>query len=305
MKNNTHGTSWRRARVFIASVLALTISAGGSAALRAESRFQRKERLRFRNSTPSDCGREGSDYAILLTGDLEGCLSGFVEGYTCKELKDYDLYVENGREVFVGRFHGKWGKFRTTYTFDGAYAKGFCQSFDRSLEVGGGCDHKINGGSRVFRDAEGLIESIDVIANVTGDPLTGKFMAGTGETISQGPPDRFDRRRRSRQTSQSPTGIGDPASAGSHFDRCVCPLFQESRQHVAAGEYPAAAASLERAVRIEPANPWLWLELAKVHFASGNLSQAESHARKALSLAGQDVAAQETAEDLLNAIASR
>ncbi len=82
-------------------------------------------------------------------------------------------------------------------------------------------------------------------------------------------------------------------------------LLQESRQHVAAGEYPAATASLERAVRIDPANPWLWLELAKVHFASGNLPQAESHAGKALSLAGRDAAAQEAAEDLLDAIASR
>jgi Flp pilus assembly protein TadD len=82
-------------------------------------------------------------------------------------------------------------------------------------------------------------------------------------------------------------------------------LLQESRQYAAAGEYAAAAASLERAVRIEPADPWLWIELAKVHLASGNLPQAESHARKALTLAGQDPAAREAAEDLLNAIASR
>ena len=35
-------------------------------------------------------------------------------------------------------------------------------------------------GSRVFRDAEGLIKFIDVIANVTGDPLTRNSWAGTG-----------------------------------------------------------------------------------------------------------------------------
>lgn len=182
MKNNTHGTSWRGARVFIASVLALTISAGGSAALASGvDNSKGKSVFVSGNSTFSDsCGLEGSDFAILLTGDLEGCLSIFIEGYRCKELEDYDLYLENGREVFVGTFHGKSGRFRTTYTIDAAYAKGFCQSFDPSLQVGGGCDHEINGGSRIFRDAEGLIKFIDVVANVTGDPLTGEFMYGTG-----------------------------------------------------------------------------------------------------------------------------
>ena len=132
------------------------------------------------NSTFSDCGLPGSDYAISLTGDLEGCWSTFVQGYKCKELADYDLYFEEGREVFVGKYRGKQGRFRTTYTFEGAYAKGFCQSFDPTLEVGGGCNHKINGGSRVFADAKGLIKFIDVIAGVTGDPVTGEFHAGTG-----------------------------------------------------------------------------------------------------------------------------
>jgi hypothetical protein len=95
-------------------------------------------------------------------------------------LADYDLYLEEGREVFAGKFHGKPGRFRTTYTFEGAYAKGFCESFDSTLEVGGGCSHKIKDGSRVFADAKGLIKFIDVIAGVTGDPTTGEFHAGSG-----------------------------------------------------------------------------------------------------------------------------
>lgn len=161
-----------------ASALASMMLAGGSTALASG---HNKTVFVSGNSTfSSDCGLEGSDYAILLTGDLEGCWSTFVQGFECKELADYDLYLEKGREVFVGTFRGKQGRFRTTYTFDAAYAKGFCQSFDPSLEVGGGCNHKINGGSRVFEGAEGLIKFIDVIANVTGDPVTGAFTAGTG-----------------------------------------------------------------------------------------------------------------------------
>ncbi len=177
MKNSTHGTSWRSARVLSASALASMMLVGGSTALASGDN---KTVFVSGNSTYSDCGLAGSDYAISLTGDLEGCLSTFVQGFKCKELEHYDLYLEEGREVFVGKFRGKQGRFRTTYTFDGAYAKGFCQSFNAGLEVGGGCNHKINGGSNVFEDAKGLIKFIDVIANVTGDPVTGEFMAGTG-----------------------------------------------------------------------------------------------------------------------------
>jgi Flp pilus assembly protein TadD len=79
-------------------------------------------------------------------------------------------------------------------------------------------------------------------------------------------------------------------------------LMQQSRSHAALGEYPEAAAALERAIRIEPGNPWLWLELARVHYAAGDMRQAEAHARKASSLAGTDDAARRAADNLLAAI---
>ncbi|HEX5787320.1 MAG TPA: tetratricopeptide repeat protein [Woeseiaceae bacterium] len=90
-----------------------------------------------------------------------------------------------------------------------------------------------------------------------------------------------------------------PATAGA-----VATLLAQSRSYHASDEYAEAATTLERALRIEPANPWLWLELAKVHVSAGNLPQAEAHARKALSVAGGDTAAREAAEDLLARIAA-
>jgi len=93
-------------------------------------------------------------------------------------------------------------------------------------------------------------------------------------------------------------GPGAPSGASAA-------LLEQGRAQLAARDYDQAAASLERAIRIEPGNPWLWLELAKVHLASGNLPQADSHARKALSLAGHDAAASDAAEKLLRAIAAR
>jgi hypothetical protein len=189
MKNNVRGTSFRSARVLIVIALASMMLAGGSTTLAGGEQAggsavvaggDKKPVFVSGNSTASDCGLPGSDWAISLTGDLEGCWSSFVQDHKCIELEDYDFYFEKGREVFVGELKGKQGRFRTTYTLEAAYAKGLCQSGDFTLEVGGGCRHTIHGVSGVFGDAEGLIKFIDVIAGVTGDPVTGEFQAGTG-----------------------------------------------------------------------------------------------------------------------------
>jgi tetratricopeptide (TPR) repeat protein len=65
-------------------------------------------------------------------------------------------------------------------------------------------------------------------------------------------------------------------------------LLERSRDERAAGSYAAAAASIERALRIDPNNPLLWIELAEVKAAEGDDDQAEMMARKALTLAGPD-----------------
>ena len=65
-------------------------------------------------------------------------------------------------------------------------------------------------------------------------------------------------------------------------------LLEQSRDERAAGSYAEAAASIERALRIDPNNPALWIELAEIKAAEGNYDQAEMMARKALTLAGSD-----------------
>jgi len=176
MKNNTHGTTWRNGRVLLAGAIATVIMASGSTASATGDRSIRISG----NSTFSDCGTAGSDFALLMTGDLQGCLSIFVQGYTCKELNGFDHYTERGREAFVGTWRGKKGRFATNYTVDAAYAQGFCQSFDYSLELSGSCIHNVHGRSGVFADSEGVFTLFDVITNVTGDPVTGAFTAGSG-----------------------------------------------------------------------------------------------------------------------------
>ena len=54
------------------------------------------------------------------------------------------------------------------------------------------------------------------------------------------------------------------------------------------GDYLTAMSTLERAVRIEPRNPLVWIEMAKVRLAAGEAQQAESVARKAVALSEGD-----------------
>jgi hypothetical protein len=176
MKTNTHCTTRSSARVLLAGAIATATMASGSAALANGDR----NIAISGNSTFSDCGAAGSDFALLMTGDLKGCLSIFVQSFTCKELRDFDHYIERGREAFVGTWRGKKGRFTTKYTVDAAYGKGFCQSLDFTLELSGSCIHHIDGRNGVFDDAEGVFTLFDVITNVTGDPVTGAFTPGAG-----------------------------------------------------------------------------------------------------------------------------
>jgi len=68
----------------------------------------------------------------------------------------------------------------------------------------------------------------------------------------------------------------------------VAGLMTSARADTAAGRLPNAAASLERALRIEPRNAHLWHELAQVRFRQRDFAQAESLAARSNTLAGSD-----------------
>lgn len=71
-------------------------------------------------------------------------------------------------------------------------------------------------------------------------------------------------------------------------NKAVIALLDMAHTDNEAGRRDAADASLERALRIEPRNPWLWHELAQLRLAQGQYEQAISMARKSNSFAGQD-----------------
>ena len=66
-----------------------------------------------------------------------------------------------------------------------------------------------------------------------------------------------------------------------------------------AQDYPLAASTIERALRIEPGNPLLWIELGRIRLRAGNAGQAAGLGRKALALATGDPGAQSAAQRLI------
>ena len=58
----------------------------------------------------------------------------------------------------------------------------------------------------------------------------------------------------------------------------------------AAGDPDDAIALLERAIRIEPRNPKLWISLSAAHLKTSNTKAAEQHAQKAIALSAHDAA---------------
>jgi hypothetical protein len=78
-------------------------------------------------------------------------------------------------------------------------------------------------------------------------------------------------------------------------------LLEQSRAQRASGSLPAARASLERALRLDPNNAALWLELGELELSTGNTAQAATMARKAMTLTGRDARLSARAERLLRA----
>lgn len=68
----------------------------------------------------------------------------------------------------------------------------------------------------------------------------------------------------------------------------VVALLETAREQAAQGQDEQAAANLERALRIEPKNPWLWHRLGVLRLQQGNYQAAIDLARKSNSLAAGD-----------------
>ncbi len=100
---------------------------------------------------------EGADFALNMTGDLEGCLYVFVAEAECRP---HGQYVEVGTELYVGSgAPGDDGTFETVYRFLAAYED--CPNL--TGQIHGRCHHPIVSGSGTgdYRGIEGRFNMVD------------------------------------------------------------------------------------------------------------------------------------------------
>ncbi|HUO20697.1 MAG TPA: hypothetical protein VMU44_13080 [Steroidobacteraceae bacterium] len=105
----------------------------------------------------------------------------------------------------------------------------------------------------------------------------------------------------SQPAAPTPEHPAPPPGRPARLGAAASALLAQAHAQASAGEYVAAGATLERALRIEPDTPLLWVELGRVQLDEGNAAQADAMGRKALTLAAGDGEAQAAAWTLIAA----
>jgi hypothetical protein len=102
-----------------------------------------------------------ADYAILMIGDLQGCLYTYIE---TAQPSPSGTYRETGTELFVGSYKGESGTFETTYRFEAKY-----EPTDPTTEIFGRCQHPIveGSGTGVFEGVSGRLDFKDEVESGT------------------------------------------------------------------------------------------------------------------------------------------
>jgi tetratricopeptide (TPR) repeat protein len=83
-----------------------------------------------------------------------------------------------------------------------------------------------------------------------------------------------------------------PPARTFHLGAATSALVGQAHKQANGGDYDQASATLERALRIEPGNPLVWIELGRMRLGEKDAGQADALGRKALSLATGDPNAQ-------------
>lgn len=188
----------------------------------------------------------------------------------------------------------------------------------QGLNVGGaagarGADADADAGGRparaVARSVVHVAASLLAAASLAGcaafpvdesaTPEAGQPEHGSGPEL---PPASAETAPDSRPDAQSGTVVPTPAPTPPpppSYHPAGEALVEQARRESELGNDAVAGATLERALRIDGDNPWIWIELGHLRLEAGQRVAAESLARKALSLAARDPIARDAATTLL------
>jgi tetratricopeptide (TPR) repeat protein len=101
------------------------------------------------------------------------------------------------------------------------------------------------------------------------------------------------------QPPPPPERPAGPPPKQFHLSAASSALVTQAHAQAAGGDVGPAAATLERALRIEPDNPLLWIELGRLRMSDNNPGQADAMGRKALALSTGDASTQASAWQLI------
>jgi hypothetical protein len=142
--------------------------AGGATQISGVAFFDDPDPLDAACNDPEVVGADPPpNYALVMTGDLEGCLYTFVNPDTASSPSG--TYRETGTETFVGSVFGSEepGTFETTYRFEAKY-----EDVDNLAgEIFGRCQHPIVEGS-----GTGIFEGVTGRLDFKDDVETGTFL---------------------------------------------------------------------------------------------------------------------------------
>jgi tetratricopeptide (TPR) repeat protein len=97
----------------------------------------------------------------------------------------------------------------------------------------------------------------------------------------------------------SPPSVPPQPPRENHLSPATRSLVTQARAQISRGDLDGASATLDRALRIEPNNPLLWIERGRLRLAENDAHQAEGCGHKALALASGDRNTQAQAGRLL------
>jgi tetratricopeptide (TPR) repeat protein len=97
----------------------------------------------------------------------------------------------------------------------------------------------------------------------------------------------------------APPPPAPPPPRENHLSPATRSLVTQARTLISRGDLDGASSTLDRALRIEPNNPLVWIDLGRLRLAESDAHQAEGCGRKALSLASGDRGTQAQAGRLL------
>jgi predicted Zn-dependent protease len=111
---------------------------------------------------------------------------------------------------------------------------------------------------------------------------------GACSLLARHPPSAQPSAQASAQQAPFQSPSPSPTARENHLGPATRSLVTQAHSQLTNGDLPAASSTLDRALRIEPNNPLLWIELGRLRLAENDAHQAESCARKALALASGD-----------------